>query len=70
MVSHLYTPTLKKVLPEDATQRQRFIDAINNKTPEGDRLANELAKTIVKRATRNLAFEKVLAGLQAKIAEM
>ena len=70
VVTHLYTPTLKKILPEDANQRQQFIDAINNKTPDGDRLVNELAQTIVKRAKRNLAFDKVLAGLQAKIAEM
>ena len=69
-VSHLYTHTLKKILPEDTNQRQQFIDAINNKTPDGDRLANELAQTIVQRAKRNLAFDKVLAGLKAKVAEM
>ena len=70
VVTHLYTPTLKKILPEDASQRQSYIDAINNNTPDGDRLVNELAKTIVKRSKRNLAFDKVLAGLQAKISEM
>lgn len=70
LVTHLYTPTLKKVLPTDADQRQQFIDAINGGTADGERLVNELATTIVKRSKRKLAFDKVLSGLKGKIADL
>lgn len=70
VVTHLYTPTLKKILPEDKTQKRRFLKAIATETPDGERLADELVKAIIKRSKRNLSPEKVMAGLKAKCSAM
>ena len=69
-VSHLYTPTLKKILPEDSALKKLYLEAIANQSGNGQRLTDELVNAIVGRAKRNLAAEKVRAGLIAKCAEM
>ena len=69
-VTHLYTPTLKKILPENTAQKRQFLEAIAHETEAGNRLADTLAKTIVKRAKRKLAYDKVITGLKAKCVEL
>lgn len=69
-VSHLYTHTLKRILPEAAAERQPYLEAIANETSVGKKLADELVTAIVARSTRKLAFDKVMAGLIAKCASM
>ena len=69
-VSHLYSHTLKKILPEDSAQKRLYLGAIANQSKTGHRLTDELVNAIVGRAKRNLAPEKVRAGLIAKCAEM
>lgn len=69
-VSHLYTHTLKRVLPEAEAERKRYLEAIANETTAGKKLADELVTAIVTRSKRSLATEKVMAGLIAKCASM
>ena len=70
VVTHLYTHTLKKILPQDSAQKRLYLEAIANETEAGKRLTDELVNAIVARSKRNLAPEKVSAGLIAKCAEM
>ena len=70
VVTHLYTHTLKRILPEDLAQKRLYLKAIATQTETGKRLTEELVNAIVTRSKRNLAAEKVSAGLIAKCAEM
>ncbi|MCM1981839.1 hypothetical protein [Lyngbya confervoides] len=70
VVTHLYGPTLKKILPEDLDQRQRFLEAIANDTEIGQKLIGDLATAIVKRSKRKLSRESVLDGLKRKIEDL
>ena len=70
VVTHLYTPTLKKILPANAAQKKQYLRAIADETKAGNKLAEQLAKTIVSQSKRNLAYDKVLAGLRSKCADL
>jgi hypothetical protein len=70
VVTHLYTHTFKRILPDDSAQKQLYLKAIANETTTGKRLTDELVNAIVTRSKRNLAPEKVKDGLIAKCAEM
>ena len=69
-VTHLYSKTLSRVLPESPQEQRPYLEAIASKTKEGQRLVDELARAIVKRSKRKLAVDKVKDGLQSKIEEM
>ena len=69
-VTHLYSQTLSRVLPENPQEQRPYLEEIATKTEEGQRLVDELARAIVKRSKRKLAVDKVKDGLQAKIEEM
>ncbi|MCM1981428.1 hypothetical protein, partial [Lyngbya confervoides] len=70
VVTHLYGPTLKKILPEDPDQERAILEAIAQETEVGEKLLDDLASAIVKRSKRRLALDSVKEGLKRKIQEM
>lgn len=71
-VSHLYGPSLKRILPQDLAQRRLYLEAIAQETVEGLSLVEELADVITQKYSGpgTLSKEKAMLGIMKKANAM
>jgi hypothetical protein len=66
IVSHLYGPSLKRIMPEDEATQQEFLEAIANETEAGVELLDHLSVIIADKYTGKMAPESAYNGLKNK----
>ena len=71
-VSHLYGPSLKRILPQDLAQRRLYLEAIAQETEAGSALVEELAMVIAQKygGPGTLSEEKAMLGIIKKATAM
>ncbi len=70
VVSHLYGPSLKRIMPQDADAQTAFLEAIANETPDGVELLDHLSVIIANKYTGKMAPEAAYNGLKNKAAAL
>lgn len=66
VVSHLYGPSLKRIMPADSEGQRSFLEAIAQETPDGVALLKELSVLIADKYTGKMAPEAAYNGLKNK----
>lgn len=66
IVSHLYGPSLKRIMPEDEAAQKAFLEAIANETDAGVELLNHLSVIIAEKYTGKMAPASAYNGLKNK----
>ncbi len=66
IVSHLYGPSLKRIMPQDPTEQKSFLEAIANETPAGVELLEHLSVIIADKYTGKMAPTAAYNGLKNK----
>lgn len=66
VVSHLYGPSLKRIMPEEQAQQRSFLEAIAQESPDGVSLLQELSVIIADKYTGKMAPEAAYKGLKNK----
>lgn len=66
VISHLYGPSLKRIMPADEVAQRQFLEAIANETEAGVELLNHLSGIIAEKYTGKMAPEAAYSGLQKK----
>lgn len=66
IVSHLYGPSLKRIMPENEATQKEFLEEIANETEAGVELLNHLSVIIADKYTGKMAPESAYNGLKNK----
>jgi hypothetical protein len=69
-VSHLYSPSYRRILPTDMEQRRRYLEEIVNETEAGVEFLNKLSVVIASKYSGKMASEKAYLGLRNKAAQL
>ncbi|MCM1984774.1 hypothetical protein [Lyngbya confervoides] len=67
-VSHLYGPTLRRIMPQELADQGPFLTAIAHETAAGQQLLNHLSEIIAEKYPGKLSPEVIYSGLQSKAA--
>jgi hypothetical protein len=69
-VSHLYSPSYRRILPTEMEQRRRYLEEIVNETEAGVEFLNKLSVVIASKYSGKMAPEKAYLGLRNKAAQL
>ncbi|MEM9137016.1 MAG: hypothetical protein AAGB01_06680, partial [Cyanobacteria bacterium P01_F01_bin.42] len=70
IVSHLYGPSLKRIMPEGKTKQRSFLKALAQESPDGATLLTEQSAIIADKYTGKMSPEAAYSGLKKKAQEL